>query len=386
MIAPVPGATARQLTQNDLDDSDPQWESRAVWSPDGKEIAFLQGGPDSLIYFSLQRLAVVSAAGGPVRVVSRELDRSFVHPVWSADGKWIYAQLEDDGSMILARVSREGGNIERVLDGRRSIAAVTAGGSHLAIVQSTPTHPDELFAVERDSARQLSDANPWLRDIRLAEQEPISAKSRDGTIIHGFLMRPVGSDAREPLPTILRLHGGPVSQWENGFELSWQMLAAHGFAVVGMNPRGSSGRGLAWAKTIYAHWGEKDVEDVLSGVDYLVAHHIADPQRLGVGGWSYGGELTDYVIASDTRFKAAVSGAGIANVLAGFGTDQYVREYSAELGMPWKHLASWLRVSYPFLHADRIVTPTLFMAGDFDYNVPLQNSEQNVPGAPLARR
>jgi dipeptidyl aminopeptidase/acylaminoacyl peptidase len=143
-----------------------------------------------------------------------------------------------------------------------------------------------------------------------------------------------------------------------------------------MNPRGSSGRGFEWAKAIFAHWGEKDVEDVLSGVDYLVAHRIADPKRLGVGGWSYGGELTDYVIASDTRFKAAISGAGIGNVLAGFGTDQYVREYTAELGAPWKHLDAWLRVSYPFLHADRIVTPTLFMAGDLDYNVPLQNSEQ----------
>ncbi|HEY2895660.1 MAG TPA: S9 family peptidase [Gemmatimonadaceae bacterium] len=376
VIAPAPGAMPHQLTQNDLDDSDPQWESRAVWSPDSKEIAFLQGGPDSLIYYSMQRLAVVSAAGGPVRVVSRSLDRSFVHPVWSADGKWIYAQLEDDGSMILARVSNAGDNVERVLDGRRSIAAVAAGGSHIAIVQSTPTRPDELFAIDGDSARQLTDANPWLRDVRLADQEPIAAKSKDGTIIHGFLMRPVGGDAREPFPTILRLHGGPVSEWENGFELSWQMLAAHGFAVVGMNPRGSSGRGLAWAKTIYAHWGEKDVDDVLSGVDHLVARRIADPRRLGVGGWSYGAELTDYVIASDMRFKAAVSGAGIGNVLAGFGTDQYVREYTAELGVPWTHLAAWLRVSYPFLHADRIVTPTLFMAGDLDYNVPLQNSEQ----------
>ena len=99
-----------------------------------------------------------------------------------------------------------------------------------------------------------------------------------------------------------------------GFERSWQLLAANGFAVIGMNPRGSSGRGLAWAKVIYAHWGEKDVQDVLSGADYAVAHGIADPARLGVGGWSYGGELTNYVIASDARFKAAISGAGIGNV------------------------------------------------------------------------
>ena len=124
VIAPTAGATARQLTRNDLDDSDPQWESRAVWSPDSREIAFLQGGPDSLIYFALQRLAVVPAAGGPVRVLSRTVDRSFVNPAWSGDGKWIYAQLEDDGSMILARVPREGGNVERVLDGRRSVDAV----------------------------------------------------------------------------------------------------------------------------------------------------------------------------------------------------------------------------------------------------------------------
>ena len=154
VIAPTPGAGAHQLTRSDLDDSDPQWESRAMWSPDSREIAFLQGGPDSLIYFSLQRLAVISAAGGTVRVVSRSLDRSFVHPAWSADGKWIYA-----------------------------------------------------------------------------------------------------------------------------------------------------------------HWGEKDFEDVLAGVDFLATHpntpqriDLAQPVdgrdravRLGVGGWSYGGELTDYVIASRTR-------------------------------------------------------------------------------------
>ncbi len=376
VIAPAAGASAKQLTQNDLDDDDPQWGSRAVWSPDSKEIAFLQGGPDSLLYFGLQHLAVVPAAGGPVRLLGAALDRNFVHPAWSGDGKWIYAQLEDDGSMILARVAREGGPVQRVLDGRRVVSAVTAAGTHVAITQSTVTKPDELFAVDADSARALTNANAWLREIQLADQEPITTKSKDGTPIHGFLMRPVGHTQGQTVPAILRLHGGPVSQWENGFELSWQLLAANGFAVIGMNPRGSSGRGLAWAKAIYAHWGEKDVQDVLSGADYAVAHGIADPARLGVGGWSYGGELTDYVIASDTRFKAAIAGAGIGNVLAGFGTDQYVREYTAELGVPWKHLETWLRVSYPFLHADRIVTPTLFMVGDRDFNVPLQNSEQ----------
>jgi dipeptidyl aminopeptidase/acylaminoacyl peptidase len=115
---------------------------------------------------------------------------------------------------------------------------------------------------------------------------------------------------------------------------------------------------------------------VLSIVDYVVSQGIADPNRLGVGGWSYGGILTNFVISKDTRFKAATSGASTGNALAGYGTDMYVREYEAELGTPWKNLDSYLRNAYPLLHADRIKTPTLFLCGDRDFNVPLLNSEQ----------
>jgi dipeptidyl aminopeptidase/acylaminoacyl peptidase len=165
-------------------------------------------------------------------------------------------------------------------------------------------------------------------------------------------------------------------QFERELNTTIQVLAAQGFVVLAANPRGSSGRGEAFAKAIYADWGNKDAEDVLAAVDDAVARGIADPKRLGVGGWSYGGILTNFVIAKDTRFKAAASGASIANVLAGYGTDMYIREYEQELGTPWKNLDVWLRNSYPFLHADRIKTPTLFMCGELDFNVPLLNSEQ----------
>ena len=116
----------------------------------------------------------------------------------------------------------------------------------------------------------------------------------------------------------------------------WQAYAAAGYAVIAPNPRGSSGRGFDFARAIYADWGNKDVQDVLAAVDHVVALGVADPERLGVGGRSYGGILTNYVIASDRRFKAAVSGAGASNFMALYGHDMYIREYDLELGSPWR--------------------------------------------------
>ena len=193
-------------------------------------------------------------------------------------------------------------------------------------------------------------------------------------------MKPPGWSPGRPYPTVLWLHGGPTEQFQNGFD-SWhqlpmQWLASQGYVVIGANPRGSSGRGEKFASAIYADWGHKDAEDVLAAVDYAVQRGIADPERLGVAGWSYGGMLTCYVIAQDRRFKAAISGAGSSNILAGYGTDEYVRAYEAELGVPWRSLDLWLKLSFPFLHQDRITTPTLFMGGSADFNLPILNSEQ----------
>lgn len=373
------GATARPLTTNDVPDSAPNYGSRPAWSPDGRSIAFVQGGPKELLVYALHQLMVVPASGGTPRALTAGLDRNTTKPQWSADGKSVYFLLEDDRAEILARVPAVGGKIEQLLAGAREVAdfAVARNGQVVALV-SQPQQPGEVFALGQHAAlRALSRQNDeWLRGITLGTVTAIQAKSKDGTLVSGFSVKPVGYQAGRKYPTLLRIHGGPVAQFSYGFSFEWQYFAANGYAVVAANPRGSSGRGLAYCKAIYADWGNKDTDDVLSVVDYAVAQGLADPDRLGVGGWSYGGIMTDQVIARDQRFKAAESGASIGNVLAGYGTDQYVRDYETELGTPWKNTDVYLRVSYPFFHADQIKTPTLFICGEKDFNVPLLNTEQ----------
>jgi dipeptidyl aminopeptidase/acylaminoacyl peptidase len=376
-VEPRTGATPKLLTKFQGDASD-SWMNPPAWRPDGREIAFITAGDPKLIFYSVHNLAVVSSAGGEARLVSKSLDRNVSDPQWSADGRSIYFLVEDDLNQVLSRINVASGKVERVLDGQRESLDYDLGAKgRIALLDSTVSSPDAVFAVEGKQLRQLSRLNDeLLASVKLASMEPISFPSKDGTRISGFVVKPPGYVAGQRYPTLLWIHGGPVSQYSNSFTMPWQIFAAHGYVVVAANPRGSSGRGEAFSSAIYKDWGGKDTEDVLAAVDYVVQQGIADPNRLGVGGWSYGGILTNAVIAKDTRFKSATSGASISNILAGYGTDMYIREYELELGVPWKDLDTYLHNSYAFLHADRIKTPTLFLCGDQDFNVPLLNSEQ----------
>ena len=378
VMSPQPGAAARLVTLFAGDSGDSGWMTAPVWSPNGREIAFIAASDLKLLYYGRTELNVVAATGGKPRVVSAGLDRNVLQPEWSDDGRSIYTLLEDDRNQYLARFDAKTGKVTRLNEGRRETSAFELGPKgRIAIIDATPTSIEEVYALEAGKTRALSRQNDeWLAGKALGSFEEISGTSRDGTRINGFMLKPPGYREGTKYPTLLQIHGGPVSQYTNSFDISWQILAAQGFVVVAGNPRGSSGRGQDFAMGIFAAWGEKDTEDVLSLVDYAVQKGIADPARLGVGGWSYGGILTDNIITRDKRFKAAVSGASTGNVFAGYGTDMYVREYELELGVPWKNLDAYVRNSYPFLHADRVVTPTLFMCGERDFNVPLLNSEQ----------
>jgi dipeptidyl aminopeptidase/acylaminoacyl peptidase len=367
----------KRLTSFAGADNDPDFGSYPAFSPDGSQIAYIESGPPELFAYGTRHLAVVPAAGGERRLLTAALDRNVTTPVWTPDGKAVIVSVEDDGAERIARVDAATGAVTPVAGGERVFSELTGNArGQLAALLSTPAAPNEVAAIDGAAVRQLSHQNDaWLQTVTLSPVTETRFRSHDGTEVHGFLTLPAGKPAKA-LPTILYNHGGPQAQWDWGFTPLAQALAARGYAVIATNPRGSTGRGQDYARAIYAAWGGVDVQDALAGVDDLVAKGIADPKRLGVGGWSYGGMLTNYVIASDKRFKAAVSGAGIGNALSGYGTDQYVNDYETELGKPWENREAWDRVSYPFLKNDRITTPTLFMVGQDDWNVPLINSEQ----------
>lgn len=376
LIAPKAGARERQLTTFPGADLDPYWESYPAWSPDSTRIAYLQSGEDKWVYYAPWQLAVIDVASGKSRIPA-PIDRCFTHPRWSADGRYVFALVEQSLVTHVARIDLADGSLDELDHGARfDYELDVTGKDRIVVLGGDDLHPYALAAVEAKGLRALGDHNAWLAEKTLAKAEAIRFDSSDGTTIEGLLVKPVGYRPGTRYPTIVRLHGGPVYQFSREFMADWQVYAANGFAVLAINPRGSSGRGFDFARAIYADWGNKDVQDVLAGVDHAVKLGVADPARLGVGGWSYGAILTNAVIASDPRFKAAVSGAGASNMLAMYGHDQYIREYTLELGTPWKNRELYDRASFPFLHADRISTPTLFQCAEKDFNVPCLGAEQ----------
>ena len=372
VVEAKPGATPRQVTTYGGADGGP-----LAWSPEGSLIAYLQGDEAKFWAYQQRKLAVVPAAGGAAKLLTESLDRSVGSPAWSSDGKSVLVTIEDDRIEYLARVPLDGGRIEPLTAGRRVVGSPSSGPDNkIALLSSTVGEPNEVHVVERGSVRRLTKHNDaWLGEVALSRVEDVTFTAKDGTVVNGLLARPAGA-AGGKLPLVLWIHGGPNGQDDHSFDSIREILAANGYAVLQVNYRGGSGRGTKFQKAIFADWGNLEVVDLLAGVDWAVQSGVADADRLGIGGWSYGGILTNYAIATDPRFKAAASGAGSSLQTSMYGTDQYAIQYDAEMGQPWKNPEVWMKVSYPFFKADRIKTPTLFMCGQNDFNVPIAGSEQ----------
>jgi dipeptidyl aminopeptidase/acylaminoacyl peptidase len=375
LIKPDSGQKEQQLTHYQGGDMNPDFESGISWSPDSSKIAYLRSREDQWIYYSPSQLSVVDIRTNQERIVA-PLDRWFYKPKWSRDGKSIYALIEHSRVTYLSQINPETGAIRTLTNGPRFDMDFSLGKDQIVLLSSDDVHPAELFVVNSTVTPLTEHNKDLLQQVSFQPAEDIEFKSEGNVTIAGLLIKPPQYQEGKKYPALLYLHGGPVYQFSHEFDFDLQWLAAQGYAIIAPNPRGSSGRGFDFARAIYADWGNLDVKDVVAAVNHVIKMGVADPARLAVGGWSYGGILTDYVIATDSRFKAALSGAGAANFLSSYGEDQYTVEYELELGKPWLKPDIYLKLSYPFMKSDRIKTATLFMCGQLDFNVPCSGSEQ----------
>ncbi len=380
----------RKLTGSDCMASGP------AWSPDGQAIAYF-ATVDADRPFPTPRLWTVAADGsGEPVVVDPALDRDAnsapisdqtlpagaTRPWWSADGRTLLFLVGDGGTQAVYRVNADGGTATPLITGDRTIVAVatgTAAESPLVFCATDGTHPAELFAANPNGSgeRRLTNLNAdWLASKTISEPERLRFAGDLDDEIDGWLIPPVQREEGQQYPLLLMIHGGPHVQYGSNFFHEFQVLAAQGYGVLHINPHGSSGRGATFAKRLAGHWGEHDLPDQMAALDFVLARGEADPARLGVGGGSYGGYMTNWLIGHTDRFKAAVSMRSISNLLNFWGTSDMFHVASLpEFGTPWEEPERYLRLS-PIMYAANFTTPTLILHQEEDHRCPIEQGEQ----------
>ena len=349
------------------------------WSRDGKLIAYLRKeeryGP-----YALAQLAVYSLVDRKETVLSEKLDRAVTAFGFSRDGRFIYFTYANEGGRTLARVRLQDGSIEDLVTGENNITALDIGGDdRLALVMEQGNDAPKLYSYHLgESPKEVADLNAdYMKGLIVAPREKIDIPVYGGDHFEAFITKPTNYEPGRRYPTLVYIHGGPVDDFRYGFKFDSQFYAAHGYLVIEPNPPGSLGRGQKDVLQIKGNWGCTNYPDILLAVDQAIALGFADPKRLAVGGYSYGGYLTNCILTRvPDKFQAAVSGAGHSFVAANYGHDIWLKWYRWELGAPWKKANRELynRLS-PLNDAERVKTPTLFLSGDADWNVPLINSE-----------
>ncbi|MFQ5789889.1 MAG: S9 family peptidase, partial [Acidobacteriota bacterium] len=304
-------------------------------------------------------------------------------PTWSPEGRFIYFSAGIGGNSHLFRVPAAGGAVEQVTTGDRRLGGVSlsATANRIAYTATDSTHPKELYSSRIDGSDQkkLSGFNDaFIQEVNLSPAERIRYPSKDATEIEGWVILPPGYDPAKRYPLILSIHGGPHGAYGNRFSPRFQLWAANDYVVLYTNPRGSSGYGEDFLYATWGGWGILDTEDVMAGVDYVLKQYSIDEARLGVTGYSYGGFLTNWIIGQSSRFVAAVSGAGISNWISDYGTADIPRTKESEFyGPPWETKSGeLLKKLSPITHVGKVTTPTLFIHGESDFRVPIEQAEQ----------
>lgn len=352
------------------------------WSPDGHSAVLGKASHKNITGFPI----LYNVETGKETVVGESFRATIGDLEWEPDGESLLGAATEGTERIFLKVDAGSGSVTNISGvpgpfGWFGTFSLSRDGKKVGYLVETPKHPAEVYVMSGAESRMLTDTNPQVANWKLGSSEDLTWKSSmDGTLIHGVLLLPPGYDKSHRYKTIVHVHGGPEEAWESGFHGAWYdwgaVLASHGYVVLLPNPRGSDGAGTAFTEANYRDWGGGDFQDIMDGVDLLVSRGIADSARLGVGGWSYGGYMTAWIVTHTDRFKAAVVGAGVTDLFTMATTTDIAPSY---LDGYYGDLASNRKLydeHSPVRFLDHCHTPTLVLHGEADVRVPISQGEE----------
>jgi len=345
-------------------------------SPDGRTIAYVGARVDGPEPHDLYLLP--AAGGASQNITMASLDRPIGQITW-IDNDALAVGVARGFTSEIAIVGRDGRvrPVERLNVNATQFARSPSGV--FAYVGETATRAPELWIKPPNGgARAVTDLNAKWKSIPVVAPEFVKYKSFDGTDIEAALLKPAAPSA-QPRPFVVLVHGGPTGRWSDSFEAWGQLLVARGYVVLYPNVRGSTGYGQRFVEMNRADWGGGDFKDVMAGVDWAIARGFADPNRLGIGGWSYGGYMAAWAVTQTTRFKAAVSGAPVIDMASEFGTENGSAYDEWFYGTPYEKLDGFIESS-PMTWVKNVKTPTLLLQGEDDATDPIGQSQQFYRG------
>jgi dipeptidyl aminopeptidase/acylaminoacyl peptidase len=358
-----------------------------AWSPRGDLIAFIS--PNGLEAGLLERLWIVPSGGGDQRCLTIGLDQSVgdsiitdmraghgTRLVWSAEGDRLYFQSSGPGVASVYSCDLEG-NVRPDVGGQRRIYDFDIASGVVAFCASDTTNPGELHMFTQGAEARITDLNPWLHERYVAQPERQSFTAPDGWVVEGWLLRPDHFDPSRRYPLVLEVHGGPHGQYGWAFFHELQILAGMGYMVLYVNPRGSDGYGEFFRRQVVRDWGGKDYVDLMSALDQAIhTTDSVDVSRMGIGGGSYGGYMTNWVIGQTNRFSAAVAMRSISNLVSEYAQHDIVLWGALELGSPpWPDQDELWKRS-PIRYVQNIQTPLLLTCGEMDLRTAISQSEE----------
>lgn len=366
----IEGRSVRRLTQRHGAEVAP------AWSPDGKRIVF-QAPQDPDVSYSQTELFEIPATGGTPHSVTSSFDRTVLEHTWSADSDLVFSGAL--GMYTHLFTIRGSGAVERLTSGDVNYGSFDAApDSTVYAVRESATEGEELYRIRDSQVERLTHLNDRVRDWRIAKQEVIQWTAPDGLAIEGLLVYPVDYQEGQRYPLLVNPHGGPSSRVRNVLDQSqsYQLFAAHGYAVLAPNFRGSTGFGEAFGTANRQDLGGGDFKDLMAGVDRVIEMGVADSTRIGIYGGSYGGYMTNWAITQTSRFAAAVSMYGIFNLITDYSNSNIPRwEYDYLRRYYWEDLDGYLNRS-PMKYASRVRTPVLIIHGEEDPNTFIANSNE----------